>query len=139
LHSKRHRCNTPKLSKDNYRTLLDYHWPGNVRELSNRIERFVLLDDWQELVSGLQTSIQQVRGLHALPDFTLPNNGINWETFECQCLSDALKQKHGNKTKAAAFLQMSYKAFLYRLEKYQLNCELVDFKYHFLSELVCQT
>lgn len=101
--------------------MLDYHWPGNVRELSNRIERFVLLDDWQELVSGLQTSIQQVRGLHALPDFTLPNNGINWETFECQCLSDALKQKHGNKTKAAAFLQMSYKAFLYRLEKYQLN------------------
>jgi two-component system, NtrC family, response regulator len=121
LHSKRHGCNASELNKDNYRVLLDYHWPGNVRELSNRIERLVLLDDWQELVNGLNSSAQQQSGENVMPDFTLPSSGINWEAFECQCLADALSQNNGNRTKAAAFLQMSYKAFLYRLEKYHLN------------------
>jgi len=121
LHSKRHGCQIPLLSKENYRVLLEYHWPGNVRELSNKIERFVLLDDWQELANGLRNCEQQLLGGTALIDFSLPMAGLNWDAFECQCLADALKQNNGNRTKAAAFLQMSYKAFLYRLEKYQLN------------------
>ncbi len=35
-------------------------------------------------------------------------------------LQQALQLAQGNKTKAARLLQLSYKAFLYRLEKYQL-------------------
>ena len=116
LNAKRYQCQPSKLSSDVLKALLDYHWAGNVRELANRIERFVLLDDQQELLQGLNSSPNDNSSI-----FTLPNEGLNWEAFEKQCLSDALKQNHGNKTKAAKFLQLGYKAFLYRLDKYQLT------------------
>ncbi len=120
LHSKRHNSTISPLEQQSYRALLDHHWPGNVRELSNRIERFVLLDDEEELISNLDSNNQKDINNKVI-DFTIPKTGINWQAFECQCLANALKQNDGNKTKAAAFLQMSYKAFLYRLEKYQLS------------------
>ncbi|WP_068547654.1 sigma-54-dependent transcriptional regulator [Thalassotalea crassostreae] len=119
LHSKRHGVVVPSLNKDIYRALLDYHWPGNVRELSNRIERLVLLNDEEELLSAIQNSDYVADA--TIPEFDLPNVGFNWDNFERHCLAQALNKHHGNRTKAASYLQMSYKAFLYRLEKYNLN------------------
>ncbi|MGB0936552.1 MAG: sigma-54-dependent transcriptional regulator [Colwellia sp.] len=122
LHSKRHNCPAPSLTKESFRVLLDYYWPGNVRELSNRLERFVLLDDEQELLNDLNSLESSVSSTEQDDvNFTLPVNGLNWQAFERKCLADALALSNGNKTKAASFLQMSYKAFLYRLEKFQLS------------------
>ncbi len=119
LHSKRHNINVPKLSTSAYRSLLEYHWPSNVRELSNRLERFVLLDDEQELISALH--VQYSQHSDNTPEFNFPEESFSWDSFEQQCLASALTKNQGNRTKAAKHLQMSYKAFLYRLEKYQLN------------------
>jgi len=116
LYSKRYHCEAPDIEKSILKQLLDYHWPGNVRELGNRIERFILLEDADELVNGMGA----VQSSQPASGFTLPSSGLNWEEFEKQCLSDALRQNQGNKTQAAKFLQLGYKAFLYRLEKYQL-------------------
>ena len=96
--------------------ILDYHWPGNVRELGNRIERFILLEDADELVNGMDV----VNASQPASGFTLPSEKLNMEPFEKQCFSDEQHQNQGNKTQAAKFLQLGYKAFLYRLEKYQL-------------------
>ncbi|WP_448565376.1 sigma-54-dependent transcriptional regulator [Thalassotalea ganghwensis] len=123
LHAKQHRCPAPKLSSAMYRKLLDYHWPGNVRELSNRIERFVLLDDEQELIANVNYNASPNNTTEGIPTISMPEEGFNWEVFERQCLAQALAINHGNKTKSAKFLQMSYKAFLYRLEKYQIASE----------------
>ncbi|GAA6206534.1 sigma-54 dependent transcriptional regulator [Thalassotalea sp. SU-HH00458] len=117
-HSKQHCCKAPTLTAELYRQLLEYHWPGNVRELSNRIERFVLLDDEQELTHNFNVLTSNNSNL---PDFTLPSEGFNWENFERFCLAATLKKHQGNRTKAAKYLKMSYKAFLYRLEKYQIT------------------
>jgi len=117
LYSARYQSDAPVIDKAILRQLLDYHWPGNVRELGNRIERFILLGDSDELVSGMAAKPTS----DTEHPFSLPSAGLNWEAFEKQCLSDALNQCQGNKTKAAKFLQLGYKAFLYRLEKYQLN------------------
>lgn len=117
LHAKRHQCEIPIISKNIYRTLLDYHWPGNVRELSNRIERFVLLDDEHELIHNLSASVRDIDASN-LPEIKPATAGYNWEQFERYCLQQALDVNQGNKTKAAKYLQLSYKAFLYRLEKY---------------------
>lgn len=119
-HAKQHHCELPKLTADHYRQLLEYHWPGNVRELSNRIERFVLLSDDSELTASA-TSVQT--GSTDTPDFTLPNKAFSWDNFERYCLSEALKMHQGNRTKAAKYLKMSYKAFLYRLEKFQITTD----------------
>lgn len=122
LHAKQHNLSAPEIDENQYRALLDYHWPGNVRELSNRIERFVLLGDTEELTqlainsanTGLTSDVN-------IPDISFPEQGYNWEQFEQYCLQQALETNQGNKTKAAKYLKMSYKAFLYRLEKYQIN------------------
>ncbi|WP_448549324.1 sigma-54-dependent transcriptional regulator [Thalassotalea fusca] len=119
LHAKNHQCSSPKITTSQYRKLLDYHWPGNVRELSNRIERFVLLDDDSELVPALKHN--QTSDDTALPTVEFPNDGYHWEHFERYCLQQALMHNHHNKTKAAKYLKMSYKAFLYRLDKYELS------------------
>lgn len=119
-HAKRHQCDPVSLSETAYRNLLEYHWPGNVRELANRIERFVLLNDEEEFhyLSNEQNG-QATDSL--LPDVTFPETGYHWDNFERFCLEQALARHQGNKTKAAKYLTMSYKAFLYRLEKYQIN------------------
>ena len=87
------------------------------RELSNRIERYVLLQDPAELsISGAKETSDKNGRL-----FVLPEEGLNWEAFEKDCLDQALSRYQGNRTKAAQCLGMSYKAFLYRLEKYGLT------------------
>ena len=121
VHSKQHQCKADNLNAENYRALLEYHWPGNVRELSNRIERFVLLNDSDELTQNLAPSSITSSLDTGLPHIDLPEQGFNWEDFERNCLANTLKYHQGNRTKAAKFLQMSYKAFLYRLEKFNIN------------------
>jgi len=123
IHANQHNCPIPILSPEIYRQLLEYHWPGNVRELSNRIERFVLLDDEQELTQNIHSNVCNDTDSTNLPLFDFPQNGFNWEHFERNCLAKTLKMQQGNRTKAAKYLKMSYKAFLYRLEKYQITSD----------------
>ena len=99
--------------------MLDYHWPGNVRELSNRLERYVLLNDEEELLHLVNAEANSDNSL--LPRVTFPDEGYNWDEFERHCLKQALEKHQRNKTKAAKYLAMSYKAFLYRLEKYKIS------------------
>lgn len=118
-HAKQHGCEPLKLNEQTYRNLLDYHWPGNVRELSNRLERYVLLNDEEELLHLVTAEATSDNLL--LPIVTFPDEGYSWDEFEKHCLIQALEKHQRNKTKAAKYLAMSYKAFLYRLEKYGIS------------------
>ena len=118
-HAKQHGCEPLKLNEQTYRNLLDYHWPGNVRELSNRLERYVLLNDEEELLHLVTAEATNDNSL--LPKVTFPDEGYSWDEFEKHCLIQALEKHQRNKTKAAKYLAMSYKAFLYRLEKYGIS------------------
>ncbi|WP_372624786.1 sigma-54-dependent transcriptional regulator [Arsukibacterium sp.] len=115
LSQKRYQLALAPLSKTTLKQLMDYPWPGNVRELANRIERFVLLGDEQELLAGLTHST------NSPGQFVLPTEGLNWQQHERDCLLQALNRAGGNKAQAAKLLQLPYKTLLYRLEKYQLN------------------
>ncbi len=111
----RYQLPAAELSKAALRQLMDYPWPGNVRELANRIERFVLLADERELLADLNNVASVSSG------FVLPADGLNWQQHERDCLLQALSRSNGNRAQAAKLLQLPYKAFLYRLEKYQLG------------------
>ena len=117
--SKRYGVEKQRLSKQTMKQMMDYHWPGNVRELSNRLERFLLLGDEKELVAELATP--QSHSADLISGFVMPSEGMDWEAFEQQCLKQALDLNQGNRTKAAKFLKLSYKTFLYRLEKYNIH------------------
>lgn len=115
-HTRQYNLEPLTLSASTMKHLLDYPWPGNVRELANRIERFVLLGDEDEMVEELSRLPKPIN----TSEFSLPESGLQWEEFEKDCLEQAMSKHQGNRTKAAKFLGLSYKAFLYRLEKYQL-------------------
>ncbi|MFT5164660.1 MAG: DNA-binding NtrC family response regulator, partial [Alteromonadaceae bacterium] len=112
INARRYNTESIELDKSALKQLIDYRWPGNVRELSNRIERFILLGDSEELLQGLsQSQASSANNGQGNDSFNLPDEGINWEDFEKSCLSQALEKNQGNRTKAARFLQLPYKAF----------------------------
>lgn len=106
-----------QLSATTLKQLLSYSWPGNVRQLSNCIERYALLGDENELVESLN---QNSQASTQCEQFVIPDEGIDWHQFERAILLQACKRAENNKTAAAKLLGLSYKAFLYRLEKHQI-------------------
>jgi len=108
---------TPAL----FRFLMEYAWPGNVRELSNVIERLVLLaEDGVLKAEDLPDEIRFPSSVEGCP-FRLPGSGISWDQMEAGLMRQALDHASGNRAGAAKLLGMSYKTFLYRLEKYGLQ------------------
>jgi len=117
---RRHGCARPSYPAVVTRWLLGHTWPGNVRELSNTLERLVLLArDGKVSAEDLP---QEAAAVHASGassgEFQLGPNGLDWESHEANVLHQAMEMANGNRTRAAKLLNMPYKAFLYRLEKY---------------------
>jgi two-component system NtrC family response regulator len=115
--SQQYGIEAPQLSNTLLKHLLNFNWPGNVRQLSNTLEQFVLLQDENELKENLSNTANTSQNNAR---FTLPSDGLNWDEFEKDCLQQALNREGGNKTQAAKLLGISYKQFLYRLEKHGL-------------------
>jgi DNA-binding NtrC family response regulator len=101
----------------------EYPWPGNIRELAAVIERAVLMNE-----SGV-ISLSDVRGdlrrsvVSPGLEIELPDEGIDFEKLEKALLAKAMAKTGGMATRAAKLLGMSYKTFLYRLEKYHIRHE----------------
>jgi len=116
--ARRHGVPRPRFPSELTRRLLDHPWPGNVRELGHTIERLVLLaEDGRARVADLPESLRSPgRGPDA---FALPPEGLAWAEHERSCILQALEHARGNRSLAARLLGLPYKAFLYRLEKYE--------------------
>ncbi len=118
-HSKTH--NKPKLTFSDavLKILEQYSWPGNVRELSHSIERIMLLSDTPKVtVNELYFLQENTTGSEKLK---LPRAGLNWQEHEKDFYKQALDIAQGNKKKAAKLLGLTYKSFLYRLEKFLIS------------------
>ncbi len=101
--------------------LSEYSWPGNVRELENVVEQMLILRQGDRLqLADLPQRIS--RGSHPGPGvLNLPPEGYSLEALEQEAVEEALRRCGGNKTKAAAFLQIPRHTLLYRLEKYNIH------------------
>jgi two-component system NtrC family response regulator len=99
--------------------LVDHSWPGNVRELANVVERLVLLSEGGRVSAG---DLPEPLGGRPARDagWKLPPGGLSWEEHEKEALRQALELAGGNRARAARLLELPYKAFLYRLEKFGL-------------------
>jgi two-component system NtrC family response regulator len=99
-----------------------YAWPGNIRELENVVQRALVLD------------CNNVIGLDDLPDrlrvqeprlaklrMELPDDGLSLEDVERELLVAALVKHDWNQTKAAAYLNISRSALIYRMQKFALE------------------
>ncbi|MCD6268790.1 MAG: sigma-54-dependent Fis family transcriptional regulator [Deltaproteobacteria bacterium] len=106
------------------RTLMDYNYPGNIRELENIVERCVILETGEKVISA--ATLPQLLQ-HQAPGSlttTLPNEGLDLEEvvtkLETDLIGQALQKSHGNKTQAAKLLGLSFRSLRYRLDKYEL-------------------
>jgi two-component system NtrC family response regulator len=103
---------------------MEHGWPGNVRELANVVERLVLLaEDGRPSVEDLPAEMTVSATAESGCPFSLPADGLVWEEVEKGMMRQALQRSQGNRAAAARLMGMSYKAFLYRLEKFAMAGE----------------
>jgi len=96
-----------------------YRWPGNIRELENVIERLTVLAVGDEItVHELPDFLRHERNGDELSGFELPPQGVSLEGVEKDLILKALRKFDWNQTKAAAFLDISRRTLIYRMEKY---------------------
>jgi two-component system response regulator AtoC len=105
------------------RLLCEYAWPGNVRELENTIERAMVLADGDTLVEA-----DLPERVHAARDpirLQLASSELSVKktvrVIEEMLIRRALTHTHGNRTKAAALLELSHRALLYKIKDYQIE------------------
>jgi transcriptional regulator with PAS, ATPase and Fis domain len=106
--------------------LLAYGWPGNVRELRNVIERIVVLESVETvLTEHLPKEILSRRGLGSPPTpgsgITLPEAGLSLDEVEKNLILQALEKAGGNKTQAAKLLGVTYDSLRYQIKKFGLE------------------
>ena len=108
----------PKLSADMERLFLDYSWPGNLRELESAARVLVALGDEHLAMGGLRALLRQ-------PPDTGNGNRLSLKAAakaashqaERELILKVLTRTRWNRRRAAAELQISYKALLYKLKQ----------------------
>jgi DNA-binding NtrC family response regulator len=103
-----------------------YSWPGNLRELNNFLKRYLILADENLAVAELQPrndgngggtmGSSAAKGGEAGGLKSLARTAK--DEAEGEAIRQALEQTNWNRKQAAALLQISYKALLYKIRQY---------------------
>ena len=102
----------------------DHSWPGNLRELNNFLKRYLILGDEQLAMSELLPRNDGTGGVHGDSPHKADGGGLKSlarsakDEAEAQAITQALEQTNWNRKQAAAILQISYKALLYKIRQY---------------------
>jgi two-component system response regulator AtoC len=136
--NEQYRKSLKSLSAETMDVFMQYHWPGNVRELENMVRRMVVLGN--ELAVLEEISERGVEGvadegasdfldLEALGADFSNGQGMDLKAIsrraaqvaEKRVIERVLQQTRWNRKEAAARLQISYKALLYKMKENGLS------------------
>jgi two-component system response regulator AtoC len=123
------------LSSEALNAFVEYQWPGNIRELENIVKRIVLLGEEkaavQEMIhapaqnesrrrsSGGFSFNDTVEGMETLNLKKIAREAS--EKAEKKIIRETLHETHWNRKETAKLLRVSYKALLYKIQRYQLD------------------
>ena len=100
-------------------------WPGNLRELNNFLKRYLILGDENLAVAELQPRFDGNGGAARGDSKSSDTSGglkslarTAKDEAEGEAIRQALEQTNWNRKQAAALLQISYKALLYKIRQY---------------------
>jgi DNA-binding NtrC family response regulator len=103
-----------------------HSWPGNLRELNNFLKRYLILGDENLAVAELQPRNDGNGGARGDSGTKGGESGGGLKSLartakdeaEGEAIRKALEQTNWNRKQAAALLQISYKALLYKIRQY---------------------
>jgi len=134
FYKKKYGKDIPPFSSKVINAFREYHWPGNIRELENMIKRMVIFGDENAAIENLRgkrlsngadpksfgnftSNLSNEKGM-----FNLKEVGKKAaEGAEKEIIQATLQETHWNRRGAAKLLQVSYKALLYKIQKYYLD------------------
>jgi len=102
----------------------DHNWPGNLRELNNFLKRYLILGDENLAIAELQPKNDGTGGTRGDGSGKGDAGGLKSlarnakDEAEAEAIMRALEQTNWNRKQAAAVLQISYKALLYKIRQY---------------------
>jgi two-component system, NtrC family, response regulator AtoC len=118
------------FSPDLMQACMAYPWPGNLRELGNFVKRYLVLGDEKLAIhelqprsdgSGAQFDPMLTRTSGSAPESPGGLKGLARsakDEAEAEAIAKALDETNWNRKQAAALLQISYKALLYKIRQY---------------------
>lgn len=122
------------ISAETINSFKEYSWPGNIRELENMVKRIILFGE-EAAMAGWRENNNKFDDLNHLRPENLAQNGLNEaanynlkkakreaiEATEKRLIEKTLAETHWNRKEAAKLLHISYKALLYKIQKYNLD------------------
>ena len=134
FYKKKYGRETPPFSSIMINAFKEYAWPGNIRELENMVKRIVLFGEEGTVLHGISDKGLD-DGSHPkpygslLPNPSAENKSLNLkevgkraaEVAEKEVIQSTLQETHWNRKQAAKLLRVSYKALLYKIQKYRLD------------------